>query len=156
MLWLKIVICIAVIAFSTAMGYLLSCKYRARKKFYDQFCLFNERYLNELNYMRKPLPDFLKQYEYTGDFAKAVKQCVEERDCSVKLTFLTNEERNACGNYFSMLGKGDALSQKSFFGAQTKILDEKRATGEKQAKARVSLYVKLGLLLGLAIVILII
>lgn len=156
MLWLKIIICIAVIVFSTAMGYLLSGKYRARKKFYDQFCLFNERYLNELNYMRKPLPEFLKRYDYTGDFAKAVRQCVEERDCALKFTFLTTEERDACGNYFSMLGKGDALSQKSFFGAQTKILDEKRVLGDKQAKARGSLYVKLGLLLGLAIVILII
>lgn len=156
MLWLKIIICIAVIAFSTAMGYLLSGKYRARKKFYDQFCLFNERYLNELNYMRKPLPEFLKRYDYTGDFAKAVRQCVEERDCALKFAFLTTEERDACGNYFSMLGKGDALSQKSFFGAQTKILDEKRVLGDKQAKARGCLYVKLGLLLGLAIVILII
>ena len=155
-MWLKIIICIAVIAFSTGMGYLLSGKYRARRKFYDQFCLFNERYLNELSYSRKPLPDFLKQHEYTGDFAKTVKQCVEKRDCNVKLSFLTGEERSACGNYFSMLGKGDALSQKSFFGAQTGALEEKRADGEKQAKSRGSLYVKLGLLAGLAIVILII
>lgn len=155
-MWLKIIICIAVIVFSTLLGYLLSGKYRARRKFYDQFCLFNERYLNELSYLRKPLPDFLKQHEYTGDFAKTIKQCVENRDCTVKFSFLTNEERSACGNYFSMLGKGDALSQKSFFGAQSGLLEEKRAEGEKQAKSRQSLYIKLGLLAGLAIVILII
>lgn len=156
MTWLKIVICISVIAFSTAVGYLLAGKYRARRKFFDQFCLFNERYLNELSYARKPLPEFLKQHEYTGDFAKAIKQCVEERDSNVKFAFLTNEETSACGNYFSMLGKGDALSQKSFFGAQTQVLEEKRADGEKQAKMRGGLYLKLGLLAGLAIVILII
>lgn len=155
-MWLKIVICIAVIAFSTAIGYLLSSKYRARRRFYDQFCLFNERYLNELSYSRKPLPDFLKQNEYKGDFAKAIKQCVETRDYTVKFSFLTNEEKGVCSNYFSMLGKGDALSQKAFFGAQTGLLEEKRADGEKQAKARGSLYLKLGLLAGLAIVILIV
>ena len=155
-MWIKIVICIALIAFSTSIGYLLSGKYRARRKLYDQFSLFNERYLNELNYARKPLPDFLKQYEYTGDFAKTIKQCVEKRDCNVKLSFLTVEERSACGNYFSMLGKGDALSQRSFFGAQTGALEEKRADSEKKAKSRGGLYLKLGLLAGLAIVILII
>ena len=51
-MWLKILISIAVIAFSTALGYILSGKYRARKKFYEQFCLFNEQYLNELSYTR--------------------------------------------------------------------------------------------------------
>lgn len=156
MTWLKIIICIAVIAFSTGIGYLLSGKYRARRKFYDQLCLFHERYLNELNYSRKPLPDFLKQHEYSGDFAKTVKQCVEDRNYTVQFSYLTSEEKTSCSNYFSMLGKGDALSQKSFFGAQTAMLEEKKADGEKQAKSRGNLYLKLGLLAGLAIVILII
>ena len=155
-MWLKIIICIAVIAFSTAVGYLLAGKYRARKKFYEQFCLFNKQYLNELSYTRKSLPDFLKEHEYTGDFAKAIKKCVEARDTSVNFSFLGKEERAACGNYFSMLGKGDALSQKSYFGAQTQVLEARYADEEKQAKSRSSLYVKLGLLAGLAIVILII
>lgn len=156
MSWLKILIAIAVIAFCTAIGYLLAGKYRARRKFYEQFCLFHERYLNELNYARKPLPEFLKEYEYTGDFAKALKQCVEARDCAIKFSFLTQEEKAACGNYFSMLGKGDSLSQKSYFGAQTPTLEQKRTEGEAQAKARSGLYIKLGLLAGLAIVILIV
>ena len=155
-MWLKIIICIAVIAFSTALGYLIAGKYRARKKFYEQFCLFNKQYLNELNYTRKPLTDFLKEHEFAGDFAKAIVKCVESRDCSVNYSYLTKEEKAACGNYFSMLGKGDALSQKSYFGAQTQVLEAQYAEGEKQAKSRSSLYLKLGLLLGLAIVILIV
>lgn len=155
-MWIKIIICIAVIAFSTSVGYLLAGKYRARKKFFEQFSRFNEQYLNELNYARKPLPDFLKEHEYSGDFSKSVKQCVESRDCAVKYSYLSKEEKGACGNYFSMLGKGDAHSQKTFFAAQTSFLEEKRAEGEKQAKARGGLYLKLGLLAGLAIVILIV
>ena len=155
-MWLKILICVAVIAFSTALGYLLSGKYRARRKFYDQFTLFNKQYLNELNYTRKQLPDFLKEHEYTGDFSKTVKQFVESRDSAVKLSYLTKEENGAYANYFSMLGKGDAHSQKAFFGAQEQELEARRSESEKQAKARSGLYVKLGLLAGLAIVILII
>ena len=155
-MWLKILISIAVIAFSTALGYLLSGKYRSRKKFYEQFCLFNKQYLNELSYTRKPLRDFLKAHEYTGDFAKAVNKYVESQDSTIKLSYLSEDERNFCSNYLSMLGRGDANSQKAFFGSQTQALETQCTEGEKQAKARGSLYIKLGLLAGLAIVILII
>ena len=155
-MWLKICISVAVIAFSTALGYFLSGKYRARKKFYEQFCLFNKQYLNELSYTRKPLPDFLKEHTYTGDFSKAVKTYVESQNSTIKLSYLNQEEKNACGSYLAMLGKGDASSQKSFFGAQAQALENQRAESEKQARSRSSLYIKLGLLAGLAIVILII
>ena len=121
-MWLKILICIAVIAFFTGLGYLISGKYRARKKFYTQFCAFNERYLNELTFTRKPLSSFLKEFEYTGDFGKTI-EAAEKREGEIKYSYLSKEE--------------------------------KRTDSEKQAKARSELYLKLGLLLGLAIVILI-
>ena len=156
MIWLKIFICIAVIAFSTGLGYWLSGKYRSRKDFYEQFCLFNKQYLNELSYTRKSLPDFLKEHEYKGDFAKAVKSCVEARDCSIKFSYLTEEEKSACENYLAMLGKGDALSQKNYFTIRQSTLAEKKTTCEREAKKRSDLYLKLGLLAGLAFVILII
>ena len=57
---------------------------------------------------------------------------------------------------FSMLGTGDALSQKNYFSAQTAALTRKRENGVKEAKSRGELYVKLGLLAGLAAVILIV
>ncbi len=155
-MWIKILICICVIAFCTTIGYAVAGKYRARRKFYDQFYEFNERYLNELSYARKPLSAFLKEYEYTGDFAKTLSGCVENRNCTVTYSYLTKEENAACADYFSMLGKGDSHSQKAYFSSRKPMLEEKRNEGEKQAKARGSLYLKLGLLLGLAIVILII
>ena len=145
-MWLKILICIAVIAFFTGLGYLISGKYRARKKFYTQFCAFNERYLNELTFTRKPLSSFLKEFEYTGDFGKTI-EAAEKREGEIKYSYLSKEEKK--------LGKGDSASQKNFFAAQKAKLEEKRTDSEKQAKARSELYLKLGLLLGLAIVILI-
>ena len=55
-----------------------------------------------------------------------------------------------------MLGRGDALSQSGFFSARRAALEQKKADTEKEAKARGALYLKLGLLAGLAFVILII
>ena len=55
-----------------------------------------------------------------------------------------------------MLGRGDAQSQQSCFSAQKAILEEKKADSEREAKTRGELYLKLGLLAGLALVILIV
>ena len=70
--------------------------------------------------------------------------------------FLTDEEKKECADYFSMLGKGDAFSQSGFFTARRAALAQKKEESEKEAKARGELYLKLGLLAGLAFVILII
>ena len=156
MLWLKILIAAAVVAAGTAGGYFAANKYRARKKFYAQFAVFNERYLNELGYARKPLDAFLKQYAYTGDFSKSLKGFSERRDPKINYSYLTAEERAECADYFSMLGKGDSLSQRNFFAAKKAGIEEKRAASEKEAKSRGSLYLKLGILSGLAVVILIV
>ncbi len=156
MLWLKILVAVAVVAAGTLGGYFAANKYRARKKFYTQFSAFNERYLNELNYARKPLDIFLKQYAYTGDFAKALKGFSERRDTKICYSYLTGEERAECADYFAMLGNGDSLSQKNFFAAKQAGIEEKRAASEREAKERGALYLKLGIMAGLAVVILIV
>lgn len=156
MLWLKFLISALVIAFCIFLGYLASTKHRMRKKFFAQLAAFNERYLTELCYARKPLSDFLREYPYTGDFAKAVNAFAEQRVTEPKLSYLTKEEKKLCADYFGMLGKGDAVSQKSYYSAQKGELEQKKAASEKEAKSRSELYLKLGLLAGLAFVILIV
>lgn len=156
MLWLKILIAAAVVGAGAAGGYFAGNKYRARKKFYAQLAVFNERYLNELQYARKPLNAFLKEFQYAGDFAKLLKGFAERREVKTGYSYLTKEEQKECADYFSMLGKGDSLSQRTFFSAKRAGIEEKRALGEREAKSRCSLYLKLGILAGLAAVILIV
>ncbi len=154
-MWVKVVVCILIVAFCVLLGYLAGGKWRARKQFFEQLSVFNERYLTELNYARKPLKDFLAEYEYTGDFQKTVARFAQDRTALLEYPYLTKEERKECGDYFQMLGRGDAYSQKQFFSAQAAPLAAKRAEGEKQARSRSELYLKLGLLFGLAFIILI-
>lgn len=155
-MWIKSLLAVCVVAFGTGMGYFAAGKWRARKQFYVQFLSFHERYLNELNYARKPLGEFLTQYTYTGDFEKLVRSFEKERAARAEYRYLTKEERSECANYFSMLGKGDVVSQKGYFSAQTAGLTQKCESSRKEAKARGELYLKLGLLAGLAAVILIV
>ncbi len=155
-MWIRFLLSGLIIAFCILLGYLAANKYRSRKKFFAQFEAFNARYLSELSYARKPLKEFLSAYEYSGEFAKVLKEFSEKRTVSLKLSFLTKEERADCADYFAMLGKGDSLSQHDFFAAKKQSLSEKKASSQKECKERSSLYLKLGLLAGLAIVILII
>lgn len=156
MLWLKMILAAVSVGFCIGLGYLAANKYRSRRDFFGQFYIFNERYLSELGYSRKPLMQFLKEYEYTGDFKKTVEAFAQGRETRPAHAFLTEEEMKECADYFSMLGKGDALSQSGFFSARRGALSEKKEKSEKEAKARGDLYLKLGLLAGLAFVILIV
>lgn len=155
MLWLKLLLALCAIAFCIGLGYLAANKYRNRRSFYAQFYDFNERYLSELGYARKPLPQFLKEYAYTGEFKKTVEAFSARKELPPH-AFLTEEEKKEYADYFGMLGKGDAASQSNFFTAKRAALQQKKEESEKEAKARGALYIKLGLLAGLAFVILII
>lgn len=155
-MWLKLAVSAAVIAFCVFLGYLAAEKYRKRNKFYQQFCEFNARYLTELSYERKPLGDFLKEFPAGGDFKKLFGEFYDKREASVRCSYLSAEEKKASLSYLQMLGRGDALSQKGYFEMQKPLLEEKKAKCGKEAKERGELYLKLGLLAGLAIVILIV
>ena len=156
MLWIKIALCILIVAFCTLMGYFAAGKYRARKRFYSQFCTFNERYLNELGYARRPLSTFLQGDSYTGEFGKSVGIFLKSHTPKFDYSWLKREERTECCDYFATLGKGDVASQKSFFTSRQSVLSERKAACEREAKSRGDLYLKLGILAGLAFVILII
>ncbi len=155
MIWLKLLIGALTVALSVAIGYVLAGKYRERSKFYAQMYAFNERYLSELAFSRKPLADLIAQGEYTGDFAKLLEGARKGGD-EPKLSYLQKEEREDAAEYVFMLGRGDSNSQTGFFDAQKHILEQKKQTAEREAKARTALYLKLGLLAGLALVILIV
>lgn len=155
-MWLKLLVSAGVIAFGVFLGYLAAEKYRKRNKFYLQFSEFNARYLTELCYERKPLSEFLNGFSANGDFKKMLTDYREKRETAVRYSFLSAEEKKACESYLNMLGRGDALSQRGYFEMQKPFLEEKKAKCGKEAKERSELYLKLGLLAGLAIVILIV
>ncbi len=156
MSWFKFFLCGAIIAFCVFLGYLSAGKYRARKLFFGQFQQLNERYLAELSYLRRPLSVFLAEIRCEGEFGDMLRAFWKERIVRAEYSFLTADERRETGEYFSMMGRGDSLSQKNFFGAQKEKLEEKKSQSEREAKEQGELRLKLGLLAGLALVILIV
>ena len=156
MLWLKLLLACCVVLFSVALGYFAAEKFRNRARFYTQLHAFNERYLNELGYARKPLSSLLDGYAGNGDFQKTLRILAAEHKISLKYSYLTDEEKKECANYLSMLGRSDAHTQREYFGGQRNALSEKKSACAKVAKEKGELYLKLGLLAGLAFIILIV
>ena len=163
---LKFLLGIAVIAFTTFCGYLLAKKYRIRKQFFTQLQEFNERFLSEIAYYKRPLREFIAGYAYQGEFDVALQEFVmglengsfHERTLSELPTyaFLTQEEQRFVSDYFLMLGRGDTISQKGYFSSVKEPLAKFQTKATEASKKYGDLYVKIGFLCGLLLLILMI
>ncbi len=155
-MWIKLLLCGLLIAFCVTLGWLAADKYRVRMRFYSQFASFNERFLEELAYTRKPLSALLDPEHYRGEFAKLLEKARTHDLSGIRFSFLSKEETEEVRDYFMTLGRGDAVSQNAYFSARSKMLADRKEASAREAKTRGDLYLKLGLLAGLAFVILIV
>ena len=162
---IKFFLGVAIVIFTSFCGYLLARKYRQRMLFFQEFCAFNERFLNEIAYYRRPVKEFISLYAYRGEFNDFLAEIFTVREENLELqslfskekyTFLKEEEKRTLADYFSMLGKGDSGSQKGYFSSVRERLLAIRKETEIQAKRYGDLYIKIGFLCGLLILILIV
>lgn len=151
-MWTKFLLSAAIVLFCTFLGYLAASKYRARQRFFAQMAAFNDLYLNELTYARRALKELIGELAESGDFYDLLRK----RDGELDFGYLSEEEKKECGDYLKMLGAGDSHSQKNYFSGKKQFISNKKSESEREAKERGSLYLKLGLLAGLAFVILIV
>lgn len=157
---LKVLLGCAIIAFFSFCGYLLSKRYRQRKYFFRQLYDFNQRFLNEIAYYRRPIQEFSAKYTYQGEFDEVLHAYFFSLNDGVfdlsLYTFLKEEERGFIYDYFQMLGKGDSASQKAYYVSVKETLLKWKTVSEDEGKKYEDLYIKLGFLCGLFILILII
>ncbi len=158
----KFLLGIAIVAFTSFCGYYLAKKYRKRQSFYVQWWEFNERFLGEIAYYRRPLGEFLSKYTYKNEFGMFLNSFYislqQEKKLRVMMypDFLTEEEKRELQDYFSMLGRGDSGAQKAYFSAIKDMLTKRKTESLEACKKYGDLYVKLGFLIGLFILVLIV
>ena len=165
-MFIKFIFGLTIVAFSSFCGYLFARKYRQRKAFFQQLKEFNERYLSEISYYRRPIKAFVASYAYKGEFSRLLKiffELLESGqaqfrgfDFKSEFPFLREDERQAVADYFFMLGRGDSTSQKGYFTAVKERLTTLSAAADADCKKYGDLYIKLGFLCGLFILILIV
>ena len=161
----KFLLGIAIVAVCSLIGYFASSKYRHRKQFFSQLRLFNERFLHEISYYKRPLGEFIAKYRYQGQFEILLhdfyRQLIKPNQRHIALnfseyTFLPKEDWFFLEDYFQMIGKGDSASQKVYFSSMKEEIQKRYAIVETEYKKYGDLYIKLGFLCGLFILVLII
>ena len=157
---MKIIVGIAVVAFTTYCGWFLSRKYRRRKKFFLDMQEFNLSFLEEISYSKRPFEAFCARRHYTGGFGELLEEVLfqraEKKTAKISMdeyTFLLVDERVFVGEYFQTVGRADSQSQKGYFSNAKTKLDSLKSKGEEDSKRYTDLYTKLGFLAGLAIMI---
>ncbi len=161
----KIILAAVIVVFTSFCGYLFTKRYRRKRLFYVQLSEFNEYFLNEICYYRRPLAEFARTHRFSGEFSillDAYLECLKQGKTTLgmvvsatELDFLDKEEKMEIDDYFQMLGKGDSASQKAYFSSVKERLQTRRKNAEECCKRYGDLYIKLGFLCGLFIVILI-
>lgn len=159
----KLLVGIALVVFCGFCGYVLSKKYRMRKDFYRQLYSFNRSFLSEISFSRRPIEAWIEKTRFTGEFDCTVKSFItalKNGDSELNTLscpdFLTADEKNFLREYFFSLGRGDSAGQKGYFTAAEKTLGAQKDGAEKDATRYGDLYVKMGVLLGLTLLILLI
>lgn len=160
---LKIIICLSILAFTSGCGYYLARKYRQRKIFFNQYELFNEHFLQEVRSFRRPLQEFISARHYKAEFEDLLQIYIKLLGKNVDLynefevfTFLTVEERREIAEYFNRLGRSDSDSQTRFYDEMKGRIGSLVKNANDEYRKYADLYVKLGVLIGLAIIIIII
>ena len=154
---LKFLLCVLALGGCMAAAYLFTRKYKLRRAFFYDLDLFNERLVNEVSYTRVPLPVFVEKYTFGGDFKKMLdgKKGDFGRE-NYSFSYLTCEERKFLSDYFLLVGRSDAASQRTYLSAVRGEIGERRRAAEDAYKKYFALYMKLGFLAGLILIILIV
>lgn len=148
------------VAVCTLVAWKLSEKFRVRQKFYGDFYLFNKRMCEEMNFTRNTLPDVLGTFTAQPPFQTVLndyRRTLDERlpfSCG-ELWFLGEEEKRSAEEYFSSLGKTDAHTQLAYLRSCEGKLKELAEKTLSERKKYGTMYIKLGLLTGIAVLILI-
>ena len=164
----KVVLGVVIVCITTFSGRLLAGKYRRRKDFFVQMSEFNNRFLTEVSYTKRPLLEFFESFSYHGEFQELLEEVISAKQKNMVMkgssqgidfspfSFLTADEKALIGDYFLTIGKGDSSSQKTYFSGMKEQLTSLRKRCEEEGKKYGELYIKLGFLFGLAILVLIV
>ncbi len=150
---IKIFLSILLVVLCTFAGGMFARKYRKRRDFFYEFDRFNARLIDEVSYTRKPFSALLGEGEAKGDLAALVAEKGEKGYVaeSAELAYLTEGEKNFVRDYFLMVGRSDATSQREYLCSVRARAERLKEESGAECKRRNELYGKLGFLFGLVV-----
>lgn len=141
------------------IGVLIKKKYTARVRFFKSATEFCSMLDDELSMRKTPIPEVITKFldGRAGDFESYIThRCNLSRgrnvDADYKCRLLKNDEAKDMDTFLSMLGKTDLKDQLSHVAHYEKVFEKKTEECSEQSKKNGSMYFKLCVLCGLAII----
>ncbi len=148
---------------SCYIGLLVKRRYKSREAFYTRSVAFIKYLKSEMTLKKTPIPDVVDNFTsgQKGDFDRMLKECIDEIKAGndyqtiydkVGISALKAEEKKEIVSFLCALGKSTLDDQLSLINAYNLTFEQRRDKCAKDSKQLGSMYFKLCVLLGLAII----
>ncbi len=142
------------------VGLFIKRRYKAREIFYTRAVAFCKTLNREITLSKCAIPDIVSHFVVgKGEFDNTLNECIalsqsgkEVMADNIKCNILKNEEKRELSVFFNGLGKSTLHDQLSTIEGYKRIFEDKSAVCAKEAKSLGSMYFKLAVLLGLALI----
>lgn len=142
---------------STYIGYIYSKKYTDRKKFYKDFFYFNKNFYNQVSFSQNSLIKVIREKDDNSYFNTLLKEIIINNNENIKLSDnLLKEDEDFFKEYVYNIGKSDYDTQKKYLSEMDSIILKKMTEAEENEKKYKKVYLKLGITIGLIILIILI
>lgn len=144
--------------FSVIISVFLSRKYVDRSNYYNSFYNFNKSLKNEVAFTHKTILGVVNSNIKSNDyFYKRLKaKFIDKEILKEKPSFITKEEIEYLDNYLEVIGGSDVKTQLSILDKTEETLSDNLNKSKLDEKRYKSLYIKIGVLIGLLLFVLII
>ena len=141
------------------IGVLIKKRYNARVRFFKSATEFCSMLEDELSMRKTPIPEVITKFldGRAGEFESYITHRCElsrgrNTGADYKCRLLNNDESKDMDTFLSMLGKTDLKDQLSHVAYYEKVFEKKTEECSEQSKKNGSMYFKLCVLCGLAII----
>ncbi len=155
----KLFIGTLIVVFTSVIGYIFSLKYKRKRVFFSDLLSFHERYLSELNYTKRPIYEIIDTINPKNDLYECLQEWLKienKNEISIDVKYLKQTDIDFFKEYLLSLGKGNSYTQKEVYEAKTDTIKKFYNESKENEKKYTNLYVKLGILIGLTLIILIV
>lgn len=157
---MRYIILLGIVFICGYIGYGLSLYYSNRLKFFRNLELLFEKLSLEINFSQNKLISIMQDFTTNNkEVLKVINNYIEVLNSDLKSTneilfkdikILNEEEKNILNLFFSSLGKLDVSNQIKQLEGQKEQLKQFYLKAEQEAQKYVPLYMKLGIIIGLA------
>jgi hypothetical protein len=146
---MKLILGIICVVLGVIVGYRFSDKFTQRKKFFNDFKLFNDLLKTEVAFSQRTIKSLYNRFEQSLFINYIKGSCA----CDKELKFVNSDEKKFTKEYCVNISKTDKFSLLNYLNNITKTIDDSSKKATEDEKKYKTLYIKLGFLIGLIILV---